>query len=70
MSKASVLLPLPETPVTTVKRLRGMSTSMFLRLCSRALWTRMAAWLRGVGAAYDAAASPAPNAAPAAIDAS
>ena len=31
-------LAAPETPVTTVKRLRGIATSMFLRLCSRALW--------------------------------
>jgi hypothetical protein len=37
ISKASVDLPEPETPVITVKRPRGISTSMFFRLCSRAL---------------------------------
>src|SRR5436309_3181165 len=42
MSNASVLLPLPETPVTTVKRSRGMATSMSFRLCSRAWCTRIA----------------------------
>jgi len=34
-------LPLPETPVTTVKRSRGIVTSTFFRLCSRALWMRI-----------------------------
>src|SRR6185436_12141965 len=47
MSNASVLLPLPETPVTTVKRSRGIATSMFFRLCSRALWIRIASAPRG-----------------------
>ena len=38
MSKASVDLPEPETPVTTLNLLCGMSTEIdFLRLCSRAL---------------------------------
>jgi hypothetical protein len=37
MSKASVDFPEPETPVTTVNSLRGISTSMDFRLCSRAL---------------------------------
>ena len=41
MSKASVDLPEPDTPVTTVKRWRGISTSIDLRLCSRALWMRI-----------------------------
>ncbi len=36
MSFTSVDLPLPETPVTTMNRPSGNSTSMFLRLCSRA----------------------------------
>src|SRR2546428_4457085 len=31
-------LAAPETPVTTVNSLRGISTSMDFRLCSRALW--------------------------------
>ena len=34
MSFTSVDLPLPETPVTTVSRPSGNSTSMFFRLCS------------------------------------
>src|SRR6185436_13834765 len=42
MSNASVDLPEPETPVITLNRLRGTVTSMFCRLCSRALWMRMA----------------------------
>ena len=37
MSKASVDLPEPDTPVMTVKPLRGMSSDTPLRLCSRAL---------------------------------
>ena len=37
MSKASVDLPEPLTPVTTLNRPRGMSTERFFRLCSRAL---------------------------------
>ena len=41
MSKASVDLPDPDTPVTTVKASRGMSTSMPRRLCSRALRTEI-----------------------------
>jgi hypothetical protein len=41
MSKASVDLPEPETPVTTVNASRGISTSMLRRLCSRALWMTM-----------------------------
>src|SRR5256885_5940042 len=36
MSKASEDLPDPETPVTTVKVLCGISKSMFLRLWTRA----------------------------------
>src|SRR5665213_1848441 len=41
MSKASVDLPEPETPVITVNLPRGISASMFFKLCSRAWWTRM-----------------------------
>ena len=44
MSKATVLLPLPLTPVMTVKQSRGICISMFFRLCSRARWMRIA-WL-------------------------
>ena len=36
VSKASEDLPEPERPVKTTSRSRGMSRSMFLRLCSRA----------------------------------
>ena len=36
VSKASEDLPEPLSPVTTVSVLRGISTSMFLRLCWRA----------------------------------
>lgn len=36
VSKASDDLPEPLSPVTTVRVLRGISTSMFLRLCCRA----------------------------------
>src|SRR5436309_1378368 len=41
MSNASVLLPEPETPVTTTNFPRGISTVMFLRLCSRAPWMQI-----------------------------
>src|SRR5690348_5746623 len=41
VSKASDDLPEPDSPVITVRLSRGMSTSMFLRLCSRAPRTRM-----------------------------
>src|ERR1700686_874480 len=36
VSKASEDLPDPLSPVTTVRVLRGISTSMFFRLCCRA----------------------------------
>ena len=36
MSLTSVDLPEPDTPVTATKQPSGNSTSMFLRLCSRA----------------------------------
>src|SRR2546426_847976 len=36
VSKASDDFPEPDSPVTTVRALRGISTVMFLRLCSRA----------------------------------
>ena len=41
MSKASVLLPEPDTPVMTLNLPRGMSTSIDFRLCSRALTMRI-----------------------------
>ncbi len=47
VSKASDDLPEPDSPVMTVRLSRGMSTSTFLRLCSRAPRTLMlpAIWL-------------------------
>src|SRR5687767_9198728 len=36
VSNASDDLPEPDSPVSTTSLLRGISTSMFLRLCSRA----------------------------------
>ena len=49
VSKASELLPEPESPVTTVSVLRGIETEMLRRLCWRAprtsMWVR---FLRGV----------------------
>src|SRR6266849_6083545 len=41
VSKANEDLPEPLKPVITVSRLRGISTSMFLRLCWRAPWTEI-----------------------------
>ena len=41
MSKARVDLPEPLRPVTTTMPSRGMSTEIFLRLCSRAPRTRI-----------------------------
>ena len=36
VSKARLLLPLPDSPVITISLLRGMTRFTFLRLCSRA----------------------------------
>src|SRR5438093_393566 len=36
VSKARLDLPEPESPVTTMRLSRGISTEMFLRLCTRA----------------------------------
>ena len=41
VSKASELLPLPETPVITTRQSRGMDRSTDFRLCSRAPRMRM-----------------------------
>src|SRR5579863_2178745 len=41
VSNASEDLPEPLRPVITVRLLRGISTSMFLRLCWRAPWTEI-----------------------------
>ena len=43
--KTSELLPEPDTPVNTVSRRLGMSTSTAWRLFSRAPRTRIEAWL-------------------------
>src|SRR5690348_4002604 len=45
-------LPEPETPVKTVSRRLGISTEMFLRLLTRAPWTRMRS-CRSAGARSD-----------------
>src|SRR5207247_11398072 len=49
VSKARLLLPLPDSPVITIRRSRGISTSRFLRLCSRAPRTT----IRSEGIALD-----------------
>src|SRR5215204_7779770 len=41
VSKARLDLPEPDSPVNTIRRSRGSSTLMFLRLCSRAPRTEM-----------------------------
>src|SRR5271165_137050 len=41
VSNARLDLPEPESPVTTTSLSRGISTEMFLRLCTRAPWTAM-----------------------------
>src|SRR5207245_5357669 len=41
VSKARLDLPEPERPVTTTSLSRGISTEMFLRLCTRAPCTAM-----------------------------
>src|SRR6476620_11293806 len=48
VSNASEDFPEPETPVTTVSALCGISTSMFLRLCTRAPRTTMLSLETGV----------------------
>src|SRR5437879_6408776 len=44
VSKASDDLPEPDKPVMTTRLLRGMSTSMFLRLWTRAPRTAIQSW--------------------------
>src|SRR5579871_4083049 len=41
VSNARLDLPEPESPVTTTSLSRGISTEMFLRLCTRAPCTKM-----------------------------
>src|SRR4249919_252749 len=47
VSKASELLPEPDSPVITISRLRGRSRSMFFRLWVRAPRMRMKSMRRG-----------------------
>src|ERR1700730_14028039 len=51
VSKARLDLPEPERPVTTMSLSRGISTEIFLRLCTRAPCTAMvvraAGWAEG-----------------------
>src|ERR1039457_4305035 len=49
VSKASEDLPDPLSPVITVKALRGISTSIFLRLCWRAPCTVIRSSIGGCG---------------------
>src|SRR5688572_18727288 len=44
VSKASEDLPDPDSPVITTSWSRGRSTSMFLRLCTRAPRTEIQSW--------------------------
>src|SRR5687767_7454609 len=39
VSNARLDLPEPESPVTTTRLSRGISSEMFFRLCTRAPWT-------------------------------
>src|SRR5512140_3565716 len=48
VSKASDDLPEPDNPVITTSLLRGISTSMFFRLCTRAPRTDSQLWAMGV----------------------
>src|SRR4029077_10511948 len=41
VSKARLALPEPDSPVITISLSRGISTEMFLRLCTRAPCTAM-----------------------------
>ena len=50
MSRTSVDLPEPDTPVTATKLPSGISTSMFVRLCSRAPWMTSCSPVPGGGA--------------------
>src|ERR1700744_5252555 len=51
VSKASEDLPDPDRPVSTVRVSRGLSTSIFLRLCARAPRMEMffSIWVSGCG---------------------
>src|SRR5581483_8074007 len=58
VSKASDDFPDPDSPVITTRLSRGRSTSIFLRLCSRAPRTRISCMRlnmgRGIGSHYSA----------------
>src|SRR5687768_8348745 len=54
VSNARLDLPEPESPVTTISLSRGISTEMFLRLCTRAPCTAMV--VRALGFAFRAGA--------------
>src|SRR6516165_9600307 len=49
VSKARLDLPEPESPVTTMRRSRGISSEMFLRLCTRAPCTAIVVRAEGLG---------------------
>src|ERR1039458_409123 len=64
VSKASEDLPEPETPVTTVRELWGISKSMFLRLWTRAPRTTMLSMDIAKGPAAATARAPPDGSAP------
>src|SRR5215472_17947162 len=53
VSNARLDLPEPERPVMTTRRSRGISTEMFLRLCTRAPCTATVSRATGFGASLD-----------------
>ena len=56
VSNARLLLPLPDTPVNTTSRSRGIASPMPFRLCSRApstrIWRSWLGWEGGAGHLY------------------
>src|SRR5437667_9121372 len=52
VSKAKLDLPEPERPVTTMRLSRGISSAMFLRLCTRAPCTAIVVRAAAFGAAF------------------
>src|SRR5262249_2630866 len=58
VSNARLDLPEPESPVTTTRRSRGISSEMFLRLCTRAPCT--ATVVRGAAAGAPPPPAPGP----------
>ena len=61
VSKASDDLPEPDRPVITTSLSRGISTSMFLRLCSRAPLTTIFFMASGLYPRMERAGQPDPS---------